>query len=95
MTTVEMKDVLYNKLKDEGCYFKKSDISIRRKKNGYTVIIKDYEHIPFTITEDIDDYFGYILYVDREYNLDFIDSKNGFDYFTAMLRLGYYIGTRF
>ena len=98
MTTSEMKNILFQKLQDEGCYFKKSDISIRQTKEGYKVVIKDYEHIPFTITTEQDEYFGYIVYVNDDFeekNIIFVDSKKDYDFTSALIRLGYYIGTRF
>ena len=97
MTTAEMKEVLASKLKEEGTYFTKSHISIKKAGNGiYKIVIKDYEHIPFIMSEEYDDYFGYILYIEaNDHNIAFIDSKKSFDYQTAMIRLGYYIATRF
>ena len=95
MTTTEMKQELYNKLRDEGTYFTKSHISINRIENGYRIIIKDYEHIPFTIKEEQDEYFGYILFIKADDYIEMIDSKIGYDYHRAMLDIGYYIGTRF
>lgn len=99
MKTTEMKEILFQKLQDEGCYFTKSDISITTTKEGYKVVIKDYEHIPFTITTEEDtDYFGYIVYIRDEFeerNIIFVDSKKEYDFKTALVRLGYYIGTRF
>ena len=96
MTTNDMKTVLFNKLCDENCNFAKSDISIREHNNNYKIIIKDYEHLPFLMSFDNDDYFGYIVYI---YCYDdcivFVDSKKEFDIKTALIQLGYYIGTRF
>lgn len=96
MTTKEMKDILATKLHDEGCYFTKSDISIRKSGNNYKIIIKDYEHMPFTVKFETDDYFGFcvLVYADK-YNIIFVDSKRKYDIETALIRLGYYIGTRF
>lgn len=99
MTTNEMKDILASKLKSEGTYFTKSDISIRSIKNGYRIVIKDYEHIPFTIYMEEDDYFGYCVYIrgmqDEYDDLVFTYSKSGYPLEEALLNLGYYIATRF
>lgn len=99
MTTNEMKNILAEKLHDEGCYFTKSHISITKDQKGYLVVIKDYEHHPFTITTEYDeDYFGYIVSVYSEWhekNIIFVDNKKDYDFKTALIRLGYYIGTRF
>ena len=96
MTTQEMKNVLFDKLQAENTYFSKSDISIRKQGNGYKIIIKDYEHIPFKMTLETDDYFGFcvLVYAD-DYNIIFVDSKKSYDIEHALLQLGYYIGTRF
>lgn len=98
MKTIEMKEILFQKLQDEECYFTKSDISITKTKEGYKIVIKDYEHIPFTITTKKDDYFGYIVYIRDEFeerNIVFVDSKKDYDFKMALVELGYYIGTRF
>jgi hypothetical protein len=99
MTTTEMKDILASKLKSEGTYFTKSDISIRSIKNGYRIVIKDYEHIPFTIYMEEDDYFGYCVFIrgtqDEWDDLVFSHSKHGYPLENALVNLGYYIGTRF
>ena len=98
MTILEVKDILLNKLHDEGCYFSKYDISIRNNSKGIKITIKGYEHIPFTMTTEKDDYFGFIVYIRDEFeerNIIFVDSKKDFDYRMAMIELGYYIGTRF
>lgn len=98
MTIPEIKEILFQKLQDEQCYFKKSDISITKQKNHYKIVIKDYEHIPFKMLFEHDDYFGYIVYIDNEFkhdNIVFTDSKKEYDIKTALIHLGYYIGTRF
>ena len=99
MTTNEMKDILASKLKSEGTYFTKSYISIRKIKNGYRIVIKDYEHIPFTIYMEEDDYFGYCVFIrgmqDYYDDLVFTYSKKGYPIEEALINLGYYIGTRF
>lgn len=99
MTTKEMKEILAAKLKSEGTYFTKSYISIRKIKNGYRIVIKDYEHIPFTIYMEEDDYFGYCVFVrgvqDEWDDLVFSHSKKEYPLENALLNLGYYIGTRF
>ena len=98
MTTNEMKDILASKLRDEGTYFTKSDISIRKTSKGYKVVIKDYEHIPFTITLADDDFFGCCVLIRTPFDEDCVTfrySKKGYPLFEALLSLGYYIGTRF
>lgn len=98
MTTKEMKEILASKLREEGTYFTKSDISIRKTSNGYKVVIKDYEHIPFTITLEEDDYFGQCVFVQTPFEeecISFRYSKRGYPLFESILSLGYYIGTRF
>ena len=101
MTTNEMKDILTKKLKEEGCYFKKSDISIKKIKDCYHVVIKDYEHIPFKISFEYDDYFNYVVWVYRKEDdilykiINMIDNKKEYDIKSALIYLGYYIGTRF
>lgn len=96
MTTNEMKTILYNKLQDENCNFSKSDISIRKDGETYKIIIKDYEHCPFRMSFEYDYCCGYIvyLYIDKT-NVIYVDSKKDYDIKTALIELGYYIGTRF
>ena len=99
MTTNEMKTILQQKLQEEKCYFEKSDISIKKvNANKWEIVIKDYEHILFTMTTEKDDYFGNIVYIHdgfEEKNIVFVDSKEGYNFKVALVRLGYYIGTRF
>lgn len=97
MTTNELKDILANKLQAEGTYFQKSDISARKTKSGYRVVIKDYEHIPFTITLEDEKYFGHCVWVrleDGDY-IHFASSKKSYPIEEAVIYLGYYIGSRF
>lgn len=100
MTTItanEIKELLATKLHDEGTYFTKKHISVKQIKNGYAVTIKDYEHIPFTITAEEDEYFGYCVYVRREDTkiIYMADSKKAYKWAEAIRYLGYYIGNRF
>jgi hypothetical protein len=96
MTTVEMKDLLASKLRDEGTYFKKSDISIRKIADGYKIVIKDYEHIPFILKMTKDEDFGFLTTVYADGDCFFFnDSKYEYDEFHAILTIGYYVGTRF
>ena len=98
MTTNELKDILAGKLQSEGTYFTKKDIIARKTKNGFKVVIKDYEHIPFTITLEEDDYFGQCVFVQTPFDeecISFRYSKRGYPLFESILSLGYYIGTRF
>lgn len=101
MKTQEMKDILFQKLQDEQCDFRKSDISITKQKESYKIVIKGYEHIPFKMTFEHDNYFGYIVsisntgdIIDYE-NIVFVENQKEYDIKTALIRLGYYIGTRF
>ena len=109
MKTAEMKEVLRQKLEDEGWTdVKISDISIRKtSERVWWITIKDYEHNPFRMYTEEDDYFGHIIWIDSYYqfkdmakpekdeNLVFTDSKVGYDFRRALVHLGYYIGTRF
>lgn len=97
MTTNEMKTILADKLKAENTYFTKSDISIKKHGEKYKIVIKDYEHIPFTMSFNFDDYFGFTVWVtnDSFKTIAFVDSKKEYDIKTALIQLGYYIGTRF
>ena len=101
MTITEMKNILVKKLADERTYFTKKDINIKKSNGGYDITIKDYECIPFRIDFELDDYFGHIILVKREdfdvedRTIAFVDSKKDFDFETALIELGYYIGTRF
>lgn len=101
MKTQEMKDVLFKKLQDEQCDFKKSDISITKQKDSYKIVIKGYEHIPFKMTFEHDEYFGYIVHIfnigdiiDYE-NIVFVENQKEYYIKPALIHLGYYIGTRF
>ena len=97
MKTCEMKAILADKLKAENTYFTKSHISIKKIGESYKIVIKDYEHLPFTMKFEYDDYFGFIVWVinDSYKNIVFVDSKKEYDIKTALIELGYYIGTRF
>ena len=97
MTTNELKEILANKLQAEGTYFTKSDISARKTKTGFRVVIKDYEHIPFKITLEYDEIFGCCVWVHREENIcvHFTWSKKSYPIEEAIIYLGYYIGSRF
>ena len=101
MTIPEMKQTLYKKLQDEQSNFKKSDIVIiKSTDNIYNVTIKGFEHIPLRLELEIDEFLGYVVYV-QYYNgifyktVEMIESKKDYDMQHALLYLGYYIGTRF
>lgn len=101
MKTQEMKDILFQKLQDEQCNFKKSDISIVKSANNlYNVTIKDYEHIPLRLELELDEFLGYVVYV-QFFNgiyyktIEMFESKKEYDIEHALIHLGYYIGTRF
>lgn len=101
MKATEMKQILFEKLQDERTGFKKSDISIKSENHGHKITIKGYEHITFSITTEEDDYFGYIVNIDEHWfgtkneNIAFKCSKYGYDYRSALLRLGYHIANTF
>ena len=109
MKTAEMKQVLIQKLEDEGWDgVKASDISIKKtSERVWWITVKDYENLPFKMHTEQDDYFGNIVWIDGYYqykdmdkpekgeNVAFIDSKDGYDIRRALVHLGYYIGTRF
>ena len=98
MNANEIKSILAEKFADEGCGFKKSDIKVNRRGNKTTIIIKDYEHNPFEIDAEEDDYFGYCLWIkdicDEEI-IGMYDSKREYPWKEALLNLGYYIASRF
>lgn len=101
ITTNIMKTMLYNKLCDENCNFKKSDISIRKENKNYKIVIKDYEHIVFIIKLENDD-FGKIITLWKQYkgkthkNLLNLEEEHTNESMTStLIQLGYYIGTRF
>lgn len=98
MTTNELKDILASKLKDEGTYFTKKHIKAQKTKNGFKVIIEDYEHIPFLINMEEDDYFGKCVFIQTPFEeecISFRYSKHEYPLFESILYLGYYIGSRF
>lgn len=98
MTVKEMKRVLADKLKAENTYFTMSDISIRKHGDSYKIVIKDYEHIPFKMSFEHDDYFGYCVYIKELFDnhlLIFVDDAFEYDIHHALIRLGYYIGNTF
>ena len=93
-----MKQILAEKFKAENCYFTMKDISISKYKNGYKIIIKEYEFNPFYLSFADDDYFGHMVLIDDEAekaNIIFVDSKYQYDVTTALIELGYYIANRF
>ena len=101
MTINEMKDILAQKLKDENCYFSKSDLSIEKGTKDITISIKGTEPFSFIMTFEHDEYFGYITCVHRYFNgkrdmtISFIESKQGYDVKQALIEIGYHIGTQF
>lgn len=98
MTTNEIKTTLADKLHAEGTYFTKSDISVRSTKTGYRIVIKDYEHIPFTVTLEEDEYLGKCVFIQRPGNcgsIIFNCATHDYPLWTSIIELGYYIGTRF
>lgn len=98
MTTNELKDILAQKLHEEGTYFTKADIKAQKTKTGFKVVIADYEHIPFTIHMEEDDYFGKCVFITTPFYQDSITfkySKKEYPLFEALLSLGYHIGNCF
>ena len=97
MTTNEIKTTLADKLQSEGTYFRKSDISVRSTKTGYRIVIKDYEHIPFTVTLTDDDYFDKCVSIGTPDDCEIIFGNATYDYplWSCILSLGYYIANRF
>ena len=102
-TEKEMKDVLMNKLKDEGSQFKRSEVVIKPITNGYLIYVKGYEHCTYKITFDYDDFFGYELWItcgnmDEWESFEIIYdnySKTHYDLKHALISIGYQIGTTF
>lgn len=105
-TNAEIKNILAQKLADEGCYFKKSDIKVESKISAKWIVINDYEHIKFKLHVEQDEYFGNIVWIDHYERVDddkyefidnivFVDSKHSFKFDTAIIQLGYFIGSRF
>ena len=108
MKTVELKEVLRQKLMDEGWTdVKKSDISIKKKGKAWWITVRDFTCLPFKMWTEDDDYFVNIVWIDgyyqyrdmdkpeRDENVVFCDSKYGYPFKQALVHLGYYIGTRF
>lgn len=97
MTTNEMKTTLFKKLQDEQTYFKKSDISIKKVKDKYKIVIADYEHIIFTMSFYYDeDYNEYTIMISEDDELIiFTDSKKDYNIEDALIELGYHIGNTF
>lgn len=104
MKTAEMKQILFEKLQAENCYFSKSDISIRKDGNGYKIIIADYEHIIFTIKLETDSEFNnaeemtlWTQHKDSKHKnlLMLEESHSDKTMKDILIYLGYYIGTRF
>ena len=97
MNANEIKSILAEKFADEGCGFRKSDIKVNRRGNKTTIVIKDYEHIPFEINAEEDDYFGYCLWIKNCWSeeISLYDSKREYPWKEALLNLGYYIASRF
>ena len=98
MTTNELKDLLASKLREERTYFTRQHISATKGKNHFKVVIEDYEHIPFYLNMEEDDYFGKCVFVQTPFDdecIAFHYSKKEYPLHDAILSLGYYIGSRF
>lgn len=93
-----MKQVLFQKLQDENSGFCKSDITIKPMAGGgYIITIFEYEHAPFEMTFEYDDYFGYIVWVKDVFNnkTEIIDSKKCYQVEIALKYIGYMIANQF
>lgn len=106
MTVKEMKEILVSKLRNEGWTdADHSLVSIKTDKNATWIAIKDYEHISYKMTQEQDDYFGKIVQIYEYWKTDgkleqgdciaFVDSKHDYRIDTALIYLGYHIGTTF
>lgn len=106
MTSREIKETLAYKLRNEGWTGNiESLISVRKDKDATWITIKDYEHIQFKLTQEIDNYFGKIVQVFEYWRdgdkleqgdcISFVDSKREYKVEEALLQLGYHIGTTF
>ena len=95
-----MKQILADKLKAENCYFTKKDIHIQKVHDSkYAIYIAGYEHIIFYLRLFFEDneHIVFISNKDMRYNDEsiMVESKNNYDYESALIELGYYIATRF
>lgn len=106
MTAKEMKEILVGKLIDEGWTdADRSLVSIKTEKDATWITIKDYEHIAYKMTKESDDYFGKIVQITEYWKngdkleqgdcIAFVDSKHEYKESTALIYLGYHIGTTF
>ena len=110
MTIKAAKEILAKKLKDENTYFTKSDISIRKSEHirkgdtckdyTYKIVIKDYEHITFVINirnnHGVDPYICVYYKEDDFQTMIIYDDFHGEkDLENVLIKLGYFIGTRF
>ena len=104
MKTTEIKEILLKKLKVENCYFTKpTDVHISKVNDEkYIIIINDYKPINFKMTLSIDDFDNtYEVTISKYYENDFegivsyINTSKDYDIQSALIELGYYIGTRF
>lgn len=106
MTSKEVKEILAQKLHEEGTCFTPSDISVTtRKKNGqvegFKIVIKGYEPFVFNIQMVNNDVFDKELAVWEKYKGEgdliglFSKKNNDYDWLCAILNLGYHIGNTF
>lgn len=98
MSILEIKEILVQKFEDEGCGFTDQDIYVTQQDNETTITIADYEHCPIRITEEKDEYFGFVLYVKDDGENEIIgmyDSKRDYPYKEALLNIGYHIANTF
>ena len=106
MTVKEIKETLAYKLRNEGWTGDvDSLIKIRKDKDDIWITIKDYEHIQYKLMQEADDYFGKIVQIYEYWKLGdkmemgdciaFVDSKREYRVDTALIQLGYHIGTTF
>lgn len=97
MKTTEMKKVLLNKLHDENCNFKLSDIHIRKvKEDHYEIQIEDYT--PYRMRLFNDELFGKkdftVMIIDNVFGstVAFTTSSKDYDIENALIDLGYWAG---
>lgn len=105
ITNAEIRNTLVQKFADENCYFTAKDIIITKEGDSKWITIKDYEHCPFKLHTEDDDYFGHIVWIYRYDHFDgettfannivFCDSKYEYKFTNALVQLGYYIASRF
>ena len=101
MKIIEMKNILFEKLQDENCYFTSQDIVINKtSSNLYTICINGCQPFKFELstTREEDEYITVVtmFYNNCQEDIIYYDfSKKDYNIKYALVELGYYIGTRF